>query len=125
MEKVIHRVGLEGWDDDRVDCEGCKRLYLRHIGTSYDAGVMEKFRKVNHPAMRWMFDVVVVNEGIATVQYTRRACRFKGLEPMPAGLMHRCDQYQPKIDQEVNKGDGWWQDEKESSTASSADWWQG
>lgn len=122
MEKVIHR---QVWEDDRAACDGCKRLFYRHVVTKYDAADMEKFRKVNHPALRWMFEVAQVHEKVATVEYTRRACRAKGLEPMPEGLLHRCPAFRPKIDESI-KEDGWWQDEGSgSSTTSSPSWWQG
>ena len=118
MEKVIHRVE---WVDDRAACEDCKQLYIKHVVTSHSAADMEKFRKTNHPAVRWMFDVAVVNNEVATVQYTRRACRAKRMEPMPAGLLHRCEAFKPKIDHKINDEGDWWQNE--SSTQSSASWW--
>jgi len=108
VKKVIHRLD---WEDDRVECGDCKRFYTRHVGTSYSVDDMERWRKVNHPALRWMFEVAVVNQGVATVQYTKRACRAKGLEPMPDGLLHRCEAFQPKIEEVVKdeEGQAWWE----------------
>lgn len=120
MDEVIHR---DDWEDDRVCCDGCRKMFYRHVETKYDAADMEKFRKVNHPALHWMFEVAKVDDHVATVKYTRRACRTKGLEPMPKDVMHRCPAFRPKIDTSI-KEDDWWQADNGSSTTSNQSWWQ-
>ena len=116
MEKVIHRLGddvVEGgeWVEDRVLCESCGHMDLVQDSISMPAGEMEKLRKVNHPANRWMFETAVVNNDWARVRFKRRHCDVDGLLTMPAGLMHRCPSFRDKLDKSVNieESTSWWE----------------
>lgn len=121
MEKVIHR---QIWEDDRTACDDCRWFYRRHVETRYTADEMDRFMRVNHPMNRWMFDVAEVKDKVAIVRYMTRACKKKGLQPMPEGLLHRCPAFKPKIDTSIKEDDWWQREEKGSSIASKQSWWQ-
>tara|TARA_R110000772_G_scaffold51719_2_gene118714 strand:- start:8273 stop:8623 length:351 start_codon:yes stop_codon:yes gene_type:complete len=116
MGKVIHRLGddvveVGEWVEDRVLCESCGHMDLVQDSISMPAGEMEKLRKVNHPANRWMFETAVVNNDWARVRFKRRHCDVDGLLTMPAGLMHRCPSFRDKLDKSVNieEATSWWE----------------
>ena len=110
-------------EDDRVKCNECGHLCMVDETLRFSAMEWEKFRFVNHPALRWMFEGdAVVTKKTAIVKYKTRACDVEGMYPMPDDLPHRCGLF-VKIDEYV-KGDDWWQQgESGSSTTSKQSWW--
>lgn len=81
--------------DDRVECQHCSFFKQEMATQRYPADVWDKIVRVNHPANQWMFELAKVTGGWVTVTYPRAACYGGEPAPMPLGLKHRCDYFEP------------------------------
>jgi hypothetical protein len=104
----------ENWvDDDRGTCKTCVDRTCQKQQYNFPADVFEKISKVNHPANRWMFDIVVVRNGWAKVEYEQDWCSATNMPCLPLELKHRCDFYK-EVGTETTTGDRdggaqWWE----------------
>ena len=106
-------VEQEWVDDDRNECKTCVDRTSKKMAHRMPADVFEKVRKVNHPANRWMFDVVVIRNGWATAGFEQETCGATGLPCLPLEMKHRCDHYRA-VGTEATVGDreggaAWWE----------------
>jgi hypothetical protein len=104
----------ENWvDDDRGCCKTCVEGTRQKQQYNFPADVFEKIRKVNHPANRWMFDIVVIRNGWARVEWEQDWCSATNMPCLPLELKHRCDFYK-QVGTETTTGDRdggaqWWE----------------
>jgi hypothetical protein len=100
-------------DDDRVECKDC-RFFKQEMATqNFQGETWDKLVRVNHPANRWMFELVKVRNGWASVSYPQMVCKGGEPAPMPMGLKHRCDYFEG-LDAVADVGDreggaAWWE----------------
>jgi hypothetical protein len=100
-------------DDDRVECKDC-RFFKQEMATqNFQGETWDKLVRVNHPANRWMFELVKVRNGWASVSYPQMVCKGGAPAPMPMGLKHRCDYFEG-LDAVADVGDreggaAWWE----------------
>jgi hypothetical protein len=96
--------------DDRVECKHCAFFKQEMATQRFPADVWDKIVRVNHPANQWMFDLVKVKNGWATVTYQQQACYGGEPAPMPMGLKHRCDYFTPFNEAAIEDAtQEWWE----------------
>jgi hypothetical protein len=96
--------------DDRVECKHCSFFKQEMATQRFPADVWDKIVRVNHPANQWMFELAKVKDGWVTVTYPRSACYGGEPAPMPVGLKHRCDYFQPFNEVAIeNATKEWWE----------------
>lgn len=114
MEKGDKKMIVKNWvEDDRKTCKTCVEGTRKKMQHNMPVEVFEKVRKVNHPANRWMFDLVQVRGGWAKAEFEQDWCEATGLPCLPMDLPHRCDFYKG-VGSEVVVGDReggqqWWE----------------
>lgn len=102
--------------DDRVQCQNCLFFKQDMVTERMPVETWDKLVRVNHPALRWMFELVKVTDGWASVTYARKACHGGEPAPMPPDLKHRCDYFNP-----LNQIDN---QELESNQKQDKEWWE-
>ncbi len=95
-------------EDDRVLCINCANAVEVDCQQSMPSEQMEKHRKVNAVALRWMFDNAEVRNGWATVTWKEWQCQATGMSAQPIDLKHRCHLFTQKP--ASVESDAWWQD---------------
>ena len=95
--------------DDRVMCEDCQAYGSKTVVQRFTSDQFEKIRKINHPAFRWMFDVMVIQDDWRVVKYQENICKKNST--LILSVKHRCYMFKPKV--EVGS-DNWIEDLKEN-----------
>lgn len=97
--------------DDRVLCRNCVERTLERQAINTPADKFERLRRENHPAFRWMFEVVKIRNGWARVEYDLNVCA-KTKRPCLMDIPQRCHMFKEKgAAQTVELGEvrPWWE----------------
>jgi len=100
-----------GKDDDRVLCEDCASFGTKTVIQRFTSDQFNRIRSINHPAFRWMFDVMVIQDDWRVVKYQENICKKNST--LILSVKHRCYMFKPKV--EVGS-DNWIEDLSENLT---------
>lgn len=98
-------------EDDRVLCKNCADRTTERQQINTPAEQFERMRRENHPAFRWMFDVVKIRNGWARVEYDWEVCSVDK-KPCLMNVPQRCPWFKPQgTTQSVETGEikPWWE----------------
>ena len=82
--------------DSRVMCEDCQAYGAKTVVQRFTSDKFDKIRKINHPAFRWMFDSMVIQDDWRVVKYQEKVCKKNST--MILSVKHRCYLFEPKVE---------------------------
>jgi len=82
--------------DDRVLCEDCAFFGAKTVVQRFTSDQFDKIRKINHPAFRWMFDSMIIQDDWRVVKYQEKVCKKNST--MILSVKHRCYLFEPKVE---------------------------
>ena len=82
--------------DSRVMCEDCQAYGAKTVVQRFTSDQFDKIRKINHPAFRWMFDSMVIQDDWRVVKYQEKVCKKNST--MILSVKHRCYLFEPKVE---------------------------
>ena len=96
-----------------VLCKNCAHWREVMATIRMPAADIDKIIRVNHPGNRWLFPLVEVRAGWASVRYPTHECYGGEPAPMPIDVKHRCHYFNDKS--EFNN---------ESNQKENKEWWE-